>query len=93
MRNLIEPENTVFKGNIKENSPFSLFYVCSKCGKNIWAHIYNEHIKFCGKERKAIHRTPGKPIIRHVTTGKPLKQRLVEGRIRTRRRNKTKLPK
>jgi hypothetical protein len=48
--------NDEYTGVANAKSPIPLYFKCKKCKKRIWNHLYNEHLKFCGKGRRIQNR-------------------------------------
>ena len=47
----MDPKNDEYLGDLDAKSPIPLYFKCKKCKRNIWNHLYNEHIGYCGKQK------------------------------------------
>lgn len=80
----LPPSNDEYKGDLNTKSPIRLYYPCRKCGKNIWAHLLNEHLKYCGKKKVYSGPKSAEPI----NVGPKEKRRLVDVTVKSSRRTR-----
>lgn len=86
----LPPSNDEFKGKQTVKSGVRLCYPCRKCGRNIWAHLINEHIKFCGKRKKYTGpKAAATSSTMPIKPGPKEKRRLVDVTIRSTRTNRS----
>lgn len=85
----LPPTNEFFTGDKNNKQNKKLFYKCRKCKKRIWAHVLNEHLRFCGL-KKSIYVPPTETDSDPTEKVPKRKVRLVNKTIRSKRYNKTK---